>query len=610
MKKLLIISTFLISTLFFINNVSALDIIVEPYFDFDSIDDNRFHAIDNSSIDFHFPDISTIPEEKQDNYNLALQYLESKCGDYDSFAIVNGGYTSYGYDNQIELLCFNQANNKFIPSVSLTASYDGTKYINISIYYNLYKSDSNNYYYARFIKNGTIEENLSLNDNTVSRQFYYDGWYSYSHSNFPILKSNIDFLFNNNYPTNVNLLSSFKYNDVIYNIGDFGYKNGVLYDKSKDITPTITITKENEEITTVNDVDYITAINLNVSSNANDEDYICMFSFDERETWDKYSCSEAYAYKAKENKTYYAQVVDRATESVVSSTTFTITDIQIIPSSNPMVDITIEKIEYNNVDFVAGGSCIVNKNNEKYKVCEDLKITFSILDENLFKYQYSYDNKNWNDFEFNILDKSDYSNSMTIRLYQNTTLYVRVINLDNNQLNNSKTFTITQITQIESTNQQVNFQSVYYKELMKIDVYVTFLNYDHTNYNYYFNTSSDKNSFLNITNNITCSIESGCKYKHTFDYSGTVYIRIEDKQGNYINAFTYTVSYEHYLTNKTINDYMSDIPSFMNHFTKYIKSFTNAISYFFNSLNPTIKIAIISLFIVLVACCIIKLGRK
>lgn len=199
---------------------------------------------------------------------------------------------------------------------------------------------------------------------------------------------------------------------------------------------------------------------------------------------------------------------------------------------------------------------------------------------------------------------------MTIRLYQNTTLYVRVINLDNNQMNNSKTFTITQITQIESKNQQVNFQSVYYKELMKIDVYITFLNYDPTNYNYYFNTSSDKNSFLNITDAISCSIESGCKYKYTFDYSGIVYIRIEDKQGNYINAFTYKVNYENYLENKTINDYMSDIPSFMNQFKKYINAFTNAISYFFNSLNSTIKIAIISLFIVVVACCIISLGRK
>lgn len=596
MKKLLIISTFLISTLFFINNVSAEEIYVTS--DYRS--------------DFYLPDKLTDLGDYENNYNRAYDYYLNNCvGTYDSYYISKNSFGNGYGDNQVTLLCFNSSNNQVSPGLRF-GYYSSNKsmfYMQFQIYYSEKKDYSLNYFYD-------VSSSLTnYNYTGIFKQNLYNYFYLPSGNlklENGIISTNIDFrlINNSNSPiaNSVTEVQGININDTIYNLGDLIYKEGSLV--SLNPVPTISITKENEEITTVNDVDYITAINLNVSSNANDEDYICMFSFDERETWDKYSCSEAYAYKAKENKTYYAQVVDRATESVVSSTTFTITDIQIIPSSNPMVDITIEKIEYNNVDFVAGGSCIVNKNNEKYKVCEDLKITFSILDENLFKYQYSYDNKNWNDFEFNILDKSDYSNSMTIRLYQNTTLYVRVINLDNNQLNNSKTFTITQITQIESTNQQVNFQSVYYKELMKIDVYVTFLNYDHTNYNYYFNTSSDKNSFLNITNNITCSIESGCKYKHTFDYSGTVYIRIEDKQGNYINAFTYTVSYEHYLTNKTINDYMSDIPSFMNHFTKYIKSFTNAISYFFNSLNPTIKIAIISLFIVLVACCIIKLGRK
>lgn len=405
------------------------------------------------------------------------------------------------------------------------------------------------------------------------------------------------------------------WNQLVTNVNLYNTDRSIYFEKNLDVTintsPTISITETSEEKTTVQDKEYLIAVNLNVeSTNIDDSKYICMFSFDNKETWDKFNCSEKYSYKATNNGNYYAQIVSKENDSVISSVTYTITKIQILPSSNPKIDIEITKKTNDQTDFISGGSCIINKNNNTYTQCEDINIKFSLIDESILKYEYSYDKQNWINFNFNILDKLDESNTISMRIYKNTTLYVRVINLDNNEINNSATYTITSINTTEFLTQEVTFQSVYYRDLMKIDVYSLFVNYDPTNYNYYFNTSADKNSFVDITNKIVCNSNTGCRYITSFDYSGFVYIRIEDKQGNYINTFTYTVNYDHYLEKKNVNDYMNDVPKFMESMKGYISKFTDVLNYFFTSLNSTIKYAIITLFIVLIATCLIRMGKK
>lgn len=391
MKKIFYIFIIL-SSFFFIDNVSALGEEVEPYFDFDSIGSDRFHAVDNSSIDFRIPSVQTLPSEKQDNYDLALQYLEIKCSNYDSYSIINGGYTYRGYDNQIELLCFNQSNNQFKPSISISASFDGTKYMNISIYYNLYKSDTVNYYYARFINNKEIEENLSLDNNIVSSNFYYDSWYSYSHIDFPILNSNIDFSFSNNYPTNVTLLSSFKYNDVIYNIGDFGYKDGVLYDKSKDITPTILITKENENKVTILEKEYITDVTLKIDFGTIDNDkYLYMYKYGAESEWSTITLTEnTYITKTySENNTLYVQVLDRTNYEVVSSNTFIVSSIEKLPD-NYVYD-NVDNDTVNTDDKVIFHKCTLSLENG-IALCE---VTLKNYNNELYDYYYKIDNSSY-----------------------------------------------------------------------------------------------------------------------------------------------------------------------------------------------------------------------
>lgn len=487
----------------------------------------------------------------------------------------------------------------------------------------------------------------------IKKPYFYFYWQSYylnitqydnddiiiHQENCPIPDSNNDTYFcsmnsNSNYngflTTSINIQTSeisvlenfadFHYgvkgwNQLVTNVNLYNTDRSIYFEKNLDVTintsPTISITETSEEKTTVQDKEYLIAVNLNVeSTNIDDSKYICMFSFDNKETWDKFNCSEKYSYKATNNGNYYAQIVSREDESVISSVTYTITKIQILPSSNPKIDIEITKKTNDQTDFISGGSCIINKNNNTYTQCEDINIKFSLIDESILKYEYSYDKQNWINFNFNILDKLDESNTISMRIYKNTTLYVRVINLDNNEINNSATYTITSINTTEFLTQEVTFQSVYYRDLMKIDVYSLFVNYDPTNYNYYFNTSADKNSFVDITNKIVCNSNTGCRYITSFDYSGFVYIRIEDKQGNYINTFTYTVNYDHYLEKKNVTDYMNDVPKFMESMKNYISKFTDVINYFFTGLNSTIKYAIITLFIVLIATCLIRMGKK
>lgn len=121
-----------------------------------------------------------------------------------------------------------------------------------------------------------------------------------------------------------------------------------------------------------------------------------MFSFDDRETWDKYSCSEDYSYKATENRVYYAQIVDRSSEQVVASSTYKITTIQSLPLSGDKVDINFQKIT-SDIDSTLYKQCTIAQGKINFRACETISISFSTFNNDKYVYQLSYDHENWSD---------------------------------------------------------------------------------------------------------------------------------------------------------------------------------------------------------------------
>lgn len=581
---------------FFISSVSAKGTIVAPYYDFDNPENTT-----GTSKFTHLPTNATLPEEKKDNYNLALEYLANKCSSYDSYIISNKGLTSYGYDKQIELFCFNQSNNQITPSVSVTKSYyDGNNYyVYLNFYANVYKSSSVNYYYARFYDNKRVSENPKLNNNTVSIQFVSGDLASLNFGEFPILKSNIDFSFNNNYPTSTDnkilLLSSFKLNGIIYNLGDFGYKSGSLYDSTKN--PTITINYVSDDITSYKDNDYIIGVNLNVkSSTSDDSSYICMFSFDDRETWDKYSCSEDYSYKATENRVYYAQIVDRSSEQVVASSTYKITTIQSLPLSGDKVDINFQKIT-SDIDSTLYKQCTIAQGKINFRACETISISFSTFNNDKYVYQLSYDHENWSDVSSRI-----YNNFFLERVFGNNIIYVRVLNRFDNTLNNQATFKVTTIEDTSSLGQNVLFSSTYRNSSPDVDVMMLFINYDPLNYNYSYSFYTTKDSFTDITSSINCS-NNLCTFNTTVYVLGTVYVRIEDKSGNLIYSATYSVDYYRWIKNNNsydTKDFYTNFSNSIDYFVSPIKDIFNKITIFFDSLPVQLKYTFYVAFILMI----------
>lgn len=385
-KKIMFILT-LCSTFLFFQKVNA----EAYYYDFDNPENTT-----GTSKFTHLPINATLPEGKKDNYNLALEYLANKCSSYDSYIISNKGLTSYGYDKQIELFCFNQSNNQITPSVSVTKSYyDGNNYyVYLNFYANVYKSSSVNYYYARFYDDKRVSENPKLNNNTVSIQFVSGDLASLNFGDFPILKSNVDFSFNNNYPTSTDnkilLLSSFKLNGIIYNLGDFGYKNSELYDVNSK--PSITILKTSEEKITLQDKEYIKDVSLKMNfSIIDNEKYLYMYKYGEKSEWSTITLtqSDSFTVKYEYNDTLYVQIMDKSSKEIVSSSQFTISSIDKLPD-----DYVYDNVDNDTVN--TDGKVIFHKCTLSLEsgiaLCE---VTLENYNNELYDYYYKIDNSSY-----------------------------------------------------------------------------------------------------------------------------------------------------------------------------------------------------------------------
>lgn len=596
MKKIFFSFALILSTFFFIDSVSAEEIYVTS--DYRS--------------DFYLPDKLTDLGDYENNYNRAYEYYLNNCvGSYDSYYISKNGY-GYGYgSNQVDLLCFNSSNNQITPGVRF-GYYSSKKhmfYMQFQIYYSSNKDYSLNFFYndSSSINNATF---TNMEYGPMSQTVY--GWFDIRtgelKSNNGIISTNIDLslINNSNNPIaySVTEVQGININDTIYNLGDLIYKDGSL--ASSEIIPEISITKESETIINYNEIDYITDITLNIEFSYIDNDnYLYMYKYGLDSEWTTITLTQSNSFKKtySDNNILYVQVLDRITNETVISSTFTISSIQDLPLIGDKVTIYFQKIT-ENVDSELYNQCTISQGNISYRACETFSISFDVINYNKYIYEMSLDGGlTWEDVSTRL-----YNNFFLERVFENKTIYIRVLNRIDYSLNNYSTFTVSTIESTSELGQIVLFQSKYYTERPDIDITALFINYDPINYNYYYSFYSSIDSFVDITDSINCT-NNLCTFDTRIYVKGTIYIRIEDKSGNLIYSSTYTVDYYNWInTNNPFDkeDFFGIFFDSFNYFLNPIKEIFNSISIFFDSLPIEIKYTFYVAFVIIIILFLIK----
>lgn len=458
------------------------------------------------------------------------------------------------------------------------------------------KYDASKPVYFYYVSNGSVSSDNSYitEDQTINRQHFNQ--YNYERTNIEsfILKTEdgTDLKFTDGYVVE---------NNTVFNSYDNELNRLTLFIQEQ--LPTIEITKESEEITTIDNVDYITAVNMKIETNViDDTKYICMLSTDMQD-WDKYICSETYNYRMEKNGTLYVKIVDKVSEELITSATYTVSSIQSLPYKGDKVNIYFQKIT-EKVDPTLYNQCTISQSLVNYRVCETVSISFDVINYNKYIYEMSLDGGNtWEDVSTRI-----YNNFYLERIFENKVIYIRVLNRSDYSYNNSSTYQITTIESASEYGQKVLFGSKYYTQRPDVDVTALFLNYDSTTYNYYYSLYNTSDSFIDITDSISCT-NNLCTFNTRIYVKGTMYVRIEDKAGNLIYTATYTVDYYNWMNSNNPfdkDDFFSTFFDSFDYFLNPIKEIFNSITLFFDSLPIEIKYTFYVSFVIIIILFLIK----
>lgn len=278
-----------------------------------------------------------------------------------------------------------------------------------------------------------------------------------------------------------------KANVNIYSLSD----NSVLYSKNYNMPDTdITITEEEVYKETILDKDYITAVKINISfSNINNDIYAYMYKFSDEYNWSTITLtsSSSFSKKYEKNGTLYVKIVDKNTNDIVVSKTYTLSKIEEKPNAPVKEDTINTSPGKNDVIF---HKCTINLE-VGYALC---KIEFNNFDNDTYKYFYRvgdeayihivpdektkvlpkvYDDslllntnddislyKKWTDAKEN---PNQYL--LPITVYKNTTISVARQNRNDNSVQ-YYTFTITSFNENAELNQILDFfNNVFFSKL-------------------------------------------------------------------------------------------------------------------------------------------------
>ena len=251
-----------------------------------------------------------------------------------------------------------------------------------------------------------------------------------------------------------------KANVDVYSLTD----NSLIFKKNitTDLKPNIKITKENSTINSVT---------LNVEFSLIDNTkylYMYKYGIDNEWTTMTLTASNNFSKTFTNNDTLYVQILDRSSNELVTSATYTISSIS---SMTPSISIGLLEQD----------TCLVNN----IKICQKVGITTNI--------------KNFNDYSiylFNEITNEEYEykeNNFNYIFYENSSIEVRIV--DNNTMDvvNSKTYLIHDLNTTVSTLGQYitsKCEKVPTNEMYVCKYYI--YNYNPDEYRYYYGESTSK----------------------------------------------------------------------------------------------------------------------
>ena len=413
-------------------------------------------------------------------------------------------------------------------SYYLEAPYivNGTGYLNYnSIHFRFDNSDTSLYklFYTsngtKFSERPSYENNvLILNNSSSSSLKYLSNYYETNYS--------FDVRLNPNKGTGTAYYDVFYYDNKVYQNGD------ILFNTLEKNN--MNIVKENKpkiKMSLLEQQENFMKININFST-FNTDKYIYYYSTD-RKNWVDILEND-YKYTSYINGTLYVMILDKQEfiESVESGNIV----------YNPLATATYTFSNINEVipelkfNLNVSDNCKIRKNTEEIIVCKNLDIeiiNYNSIDK--YIWQYSFDRENW----LNI-----YTNKFNVEFSENKTIYFKLLDKINNEELKYVTYTVTGINAIPGDiGAYIKMKGSYNKDSFSYEIDTYFYNYDSSLYNYYY--SKDGINWNEISSyNMLATTNSSIKHIILKFYKDlTVYVKIENKNNEYVNAATYTITY-------------------------------------------------------------------
>lgn len=531
MKKLLIGLTVLFSFLFF-SNVSA-SVINGTY----TINEDILNS------DLYYNDFLTDNIGHTTYYDALIS--SSKLESFHK-AVMNNGYKYYFYDNNY-LFVWND--DDIIIGYSFSSSSSNSGYC---LFGNLY--NPNNSLIVRYSIKSWVNSNklspLNSNSNSISlslgihkRSASSDTIY-YGFNTVAYANNGLTYYHFQGFNTNKNIIytaslpieygSSYSYyqsviiNGKKYNDGDLVYSLGPFEPELN-----ISVIEKNDYLENIK-------INFNIWDT---EKYSYEYKLTGMEVWEDITEND-FEYISYSNNTIYIQMIDKTTNESVLNATYTFSNI-----NETIPDITFNESIPN--------SCKILKNGTNYIVCKEIKANFNnYYGINNYLWSYSADRENWTQI---------YNDKFIDLISENKAIYFKLYDRYTNETLKYMTYNITGIELIPSDlGQYITFNGKYENNNYKLDI--IFYNYDNELYNYYYSTDGENWTQLSLAEMSNyASIYS--KYKSFNFYKDmTVYVKIEDKEANYINSATYQIKIPNVGLFDTINNFKVD-NKILNYFT-------------------------------------------
>lgn len=536
MKKYLVFSVIFLTSFLLISNVKAAttEITLNTAIDQEELLNNFFITKEEIGVDETvFQNAINSFNIDKDKYDYIISYRKNSSTSIYLYCWKWEKSSTFKAEPSISFLDYTGNQNMywftFVINISSGKSY--------GLSYDIYND-----------KKGSSFNYISIENEIIGFNYDSNKKLKYMISRYRILETSIDLKMGTSalYDYNTNSYNPKRIKDFMIDDGELCYsikKGDILFDK--DLAPSwvpkipeITfkeVEKGYEDETKTKLLFHKIGINFSIYDT---DKYIYFYrtSLQNDKTWNSISNND-FEYTAFSDQTLYVAIIDRQKyeESAENGQELVFDYIATATYTFDKLSSTIPELSFN---ANTPDSCYMTINGKKETVCKNLNIKISNYND-LNKYLWEYSIGNSENF------KPTYSDKFTLYLDDNVTIYFRLLDREKNEYIKYATYKMAGISQnISSIGPYVNLHGEYKEKEYYYEVTVYYYNYDSNLYNYYYSVDREKWTEINpIDLSIYSSNSTNKTYYNQYKVyqDCTFYLKIEDKNGNFVKAATLTI---------------------------------------------------------------------